>query len=108
MTVRALLANHGPDRTASPLTVTVVLPENTTAAGSFFPGTCLADSAGVTITCTFPAGLGVHRTAVVIIPARISASAPPSSRLDGGKVTVANTDDPDAKVRTVKFAIRTA
>ncbi|MDH6129500.1 hypothetical protein [Kitasatospora sp. GP82] len=107
VTVHILLANRGPDRTVTPFTVTVALPDNTTATGPFFPDSCLADPLGLTVTCTFPGGLNYLRTAIVNIPAQISASAPPNSKLRDGSVTVTNPDDPDAKVRTVKFAIRT-
>ncbi|WP_045304856.1 hypothetical protein [Saccharothrix sp. ST-888] len=108
VTVHILLANKGPARTASPFTVTVNMPDNTTATGPFFPDSCLADPLGATITCAFPAGLNNLRTAIVNIPAQIAASAPPHSKLRDGSVTVTNPDDPDAKIRTVKFTIRTA
>jgi hypothetical protein len=107
-TVRFLLANQGPDPTASPFTVTVVLPTEVTAVGPFFPSSCLADALGHTVTCTFPGGLSSLRTASVLIPVQISAAACAHCKLSDGTVTVSSIDDPDGKVHTVQFSVRTA
>ncbi|WP_370148032.1 hypothetical protein [Streptacidiphilus sp. EB129] len=108
VTVRILHANQGPDATVSPFTVTVVLPPYTTATGPFFPTSCLADPTGTTITCPFPGGLPNQRTAEVLIPAQVAATAPAHRKLGDGTVTVTNPDDPDATVHAVNFALRTA
>ncbi|WP_406206941.1 hypothetical protein OH807_33825 [Kitasatospora sp. NBC_01560] len=91
-TVHAFVANGGPDRTASPFTVVVTLPEGVTAEGPFFPENCYEFQNGHRVRCTFGAGLPLFRSATALIPVRLAATVPVGD-LSGGYVAVRSDDD---------------
>ncbi|MEU8517662.1 hypothetical protein AB0C76_39715 [Kitasatospora sp. NPDC048722] len=105
-TVHILLANHGPEPAASPFTVTVVLPPTTAVDAVPFPDACTVDSTLTKVTCTFPAGLGVLRTAVTLVSVRIPAATPPATQLTGGSATVTSPDNVDGP-HAVDFSVQT-
>lgn len=54
VTLHAFIANRGPDRTASPFTVVVTLPEGVTPREPFYPENCTAFQNGHRVRCQFP------------------------------------------------------
>ncbi|MFD4905325.1 hypothetical protein [Kitasatospora purpeofusca] len=90
--LHAFIGNLGPDRTASPFTVVVTLPEGVTAEGPFFPENCYEFQNGHRVRCTFPAGLPKFRSATALIPLRLSPEVPLGT-LSGGYVAVRGDDD---------------
>ena len=90
--VHAFVSNQGPDRTASPFTVVVDLPQGFTAEGPYFPEDCRADAAGRVVRCTFGAGLARLRTATALVPVRVDADVPPGAKAEG-HVQVVSDDD---------------
>ncbi|EST23775.1 DUF11 domain-containing protein [Streptomyces roseochromogenus] len=105
-TLRGLVADLGPDATASPVTVTVTVPSGASAVGPFFPPSCTANASGSRIVCTFPPGLGSLKTATVQIPVRVHAGVAHGSVLKGGTVTVSSPDDTNTGNNTASYAIR--
>ncbi|MFD4240449.1 hypothetical protein ACFWP3_02365 [Streptomyces sp. NPDC058525] len=91
-TVHGFVSNAGPEQTASPFTVVVILPEGATAEGPFFPGDCAVSENGHRVQCTFPAGLGVFRSATALVPFKLAPELPLGS-LEGGSVEVTGDDD---------------
>ncbi|MFJ4095860.1 hypothetical protein ACIPYS_30070 [Kitasatospora sp. NPDC089913] len=91
-TLHAFVGNLGPDRTASPFTVVVTLPEGVTAEGPFFPENCSEFQNGHRVRCTFPAGLPKFRSATALIPLRLKPDVPLGT-LKGGYVAVRGDDD---------------
>ncbi|GAA2820360.1 hypothetical protein GCM10010505_51990 [Kitasatospora aburaviensis] len=92
-TVHAFVANFGPDRTASPFTLVVTLPEGVTPEGPFFPENCYPFQNGHRVRCTFPAGLPRFQSATAMIPVRLAPTVPAPSTLTGGWVAVRGDDD---------------
>ncbi|WP_395293468.1 hypothetical protein ACF9IK_07585 [Kitasatospora hibisci] len=91
-TLHAFVANLGPDRTASPFTMVVTLPEGVEPEGPFFPDNCYPFQNGHRVRCTFPAGLAAGRSATGLIPLRVSEDTPVGSLLTGW-VAVRSDDD---------------
>ncbi|MFF1905806.1 hypothetical protein [Kitasatospora sp. NPDC058218] len=91
-TVHAFVGNLGPDRTASPFTVVVTLPEGVTPEGPFFPENCSVFQNGHRVRCVFPAGLPKFQSATALIPVRLSPDLPAPSTLTGW-VAVRSDDD---------------
>ncbi|MFE5325293.1 hypothetical protein ACFRCG_02560 [Embleya sp. NPDC056575] len=91
-TVHALINNAGPDRTASPFTVVITLPEGVTPEGPFFPEDCAVFQNGHRVRCVFPAGQPRFRIAPAVVPVRI-ADTVPIGDLTGGYVAVRGEDD---------------
>lgn len=91
-TVHAFIANTGPERTASDFTVEVTLPDGATAQGPFFPENCTVFHNGQRVRCTFPAGLGVFRSATALIPVQLAPTVP-IGNLEGGVTAVTSDDD---------------
>jgi hypothetical protein len=104
-TVHAFVANLGPDVTALPFSVLVVLPWGARAVGPFFPADCDAFAGGSAVLCTFPAGLPPLRTATALIPVQISPGQLARQTLTGGRVTVVSAEDNDPRDNTAPFAI---
>ncbi|MER6400250.1 hypothetical protein ABT263_30050 [Kitasatospora sp. NPDC001603] len=92
-TVHAFIGNLGPDRTASPFTVVITLPEGVTPEGPFFPEDCSVFQNGHRVRCVFPAGLPKFRSATALIPVRLAADLPAPGTLTGGWVAVRSDDD---------------
>ncbi|MFD8317060.1 hypothetical protein [Kitasatospora purpeofusca] len=90
--LHAFVGNLGPDRTASPFTVVITLPEGVTAEPPFFPENCYEFQNGHRVRCTFPAGLPKFRSATALIPLRLSPEVPLGT-LAGGYVAVRGDDD---------------
>jgi len=103
--LRALVANGGPDVTASPFTVTVLLPARTTDLGGDFPASCAHAAAGTTVSCAFPPGLPQLRTAIVEIHVLVGGDVRPGTVLSGG-VTVAGPDGPSCDHRPYSIQVR--
>ncbi|MFI9326821.1 hypothetical protein ACIGZJ_04655 [Kitasatospora sp. NPDC052868] len=103
-TVHAFVGNGGPETTASSFTVVVTLPEGVTAEGPFFPENCYDFQNGHRVRCTFPAGLGVFRSATALIPVRL-ASTVPVGDLSGGYVAVRSDDDQNEANNRQPFTI---
>lgn len=104
-TVHAFVANLGPDRTASPFTVVVTLPEGVTAEGPFFPENCYEFQNGHRVRCTFPAGLPDYQSATALIPVRLATTVP-LGELTGGYVAVRGDDDRNEKNNRQPFSIQ--
>ncbi|KJK59992.1 hypothetical protein [Saccharothrix sp. ST-888] len=81
--MHALVADGGPDRTASPITVVVGLPAGLTAHGPYFPSSCTVAAVGHLVRCTFPPGLRHGRLATALIPVRVDPGVPPGTRAEG-------------------------
>lgn len=105
-TLRVLVANRGPDRTASTFDVKVALPSGATAVGPFFPSSCRADPTSSVVFCTFPAGLPAYRTATVLVPVRVAPTARPNDSLPG-EVTLSSRDDSNGII-SARCALHTA
>ncbi|NUR89403.1 MAG: hypothetical protein HOY71_35410 [Nonomuraea sp.] len=105
-TVHAFVANRGPDRTASPFTVVVTLPDGAVPEGPFFPANCRLFPAQSRVRCTFPAGLAPLRTATALIPVRIDAGVEAPATLSGGRVEVRSRDDGNPADNCQPFDIR--
>ncbi|ANP48363.1 hypothetical protein J2Z21_005975 [Streptomyces griseochromogenes] len=103
--LRVLIANYGPDDTASTATVTVTVPTGATAIGPYFPSTCTPNANGSTVVCTFAPGLRLLKTATVQIPVLIRAGTTPGSTLSGGKVSVTSPDDTNLGNNTTSYVI---
>ncbi|TQF02237.1 hypothetical protein E6W39_08080 [Kitasatospora acidiphila] len=99
------MANNGPD-VAGKFTVTVRLPARTHAVGPYFPADCTPNHLGTVVRCSFPAGLGVLRSATALVPIRIADGA--SGSLTGGRVEVGSANDPDHSNDTGSFVVRVA
>ncbi|MFJ2862201.1 hypothetical protein [Kitasatospora sp. NPDC087314] len=91
-TVHALVANGGPDTTASPFTVLVTLPNGVTPEGPYFPSDCEVLRDGREVRCVFGPGLPPLRTATALVPVRLDPGLP-VGRLGGGAVAVHSPDD---------------
>ncbi|MCC9305538.1 hypothetical protein LN042_00140 [Kitasatospora sp. RB6PN24] len=102
-TVHAFVANDGPD-VAGAFTVTVRLPARTHAVGPYFPANCTPDPRATVVVCSFPAGLGVLRSATALVPIRLSGTA--SGTLTGGSVEVRSANDPDHSNDRRSFVVR--
>ncbi|MFI6817824.1 hypothetical protein ACIBG7_35905 [Nonomuraea sp. NPDC050328] len=70
-TVRGFVANKGPDRTASPFSVVVTLPDGVVPEGPIFPANCQTFPQHNQVRCSFPPGLGTFQTATALIPVRV-------------------------------------
>ncbi|MEV6978818.1 hypothetical protein [Kitasatospora sp. NPDC093806] len=90
--LHAFVGNLGPDRTASPFTIVVTLPEGVTSEEPYFPEDCYPFQNGHKVRCTFPAGLGQFRSATAQIPLRLGPGVPLGT-LTGGYVKVRSDDD---------------
>ncbi|GCD92975.1 hypothetical protein [Embleya hyalina] len=106
-TVHALIGNTGPDRTASPFTVVITLPEGVTPEGPFFPEDCTEFQNGHRVRCVFPAGLPRFRSATAVVPVRIADSVPIGD-LTGGYVAVRSEDDRNPDNNRQPFTIHVA
>ncbi|MFE2721096.1 hypothetical protein [Kitasatospora sp. NPDC059327] len=104
-TLHAFVANRGPDRTASPFTVVITLPEGVTAEEPFFPEDCYTFQNGHRVRCTFPAGLPKFRSATALIPLRLAATVP-LGELAGGYVAVRGDDDRNEANNRQPFTIQ--
>ncbi|GAB2704046.1 hypothetical protein [Kitasatospora kifunensis] len=106
-TVRAFVANEGPETTANPIKLTINFPRGSFAAEPFFPPfpTCFPGMGGHSVTCTFPAGLRPGRTATALIPAAVYENTPVGTVLTGGAVTVSSPDDPNPMNNGAPFSI---
>lgn len=91
-TVRALVWNIGPQRTANPFNVVITLPPGVTPEGEVYPDNCAAFQGGHRLRCVFPAGLPAYRTATARINVRLAADVPVGT-LTGGWVSVRGLDD---------------
>jgi hypothetical protein len=105
--VNVLVVNNGPDTSASPHSVQVTLPNGATTTGASFPSACTTSAQGTVVICTFPPGLPALRTATVLLPVQISATAPAHSELPGGWVHLSSADDAVSPLRDVEFDIVT-
>jgi hypothetical protein len=105
-TLRVLVANQGPDRTASTFDVKVALPKGVTAVGPFFPSSCRTNATSSVVSCTFPAGLPAYRTATVLVPVRLPPTARPNDSLPY-EVTLSSPDDPNGII-SVRCAFHAA
>ncbi|MGW4898552.1 hypothetical protein ACWEQL_40910, partial [Kitasatospora sp. NPDC004240] len=103
--IRALIANLGPERTASPFTVVITMPAGVTPEGPFFPENCYAFQNGHRVRCAFPAGLPAGRTATARIPVRLAADVPARGTLTDGWVSLRGADDPDETDHKKPFEI---
>ncbi|MFI9299326.1 hypothetical protein ACIG0C_07965 [Kitasatospora aureofaciens] len=93
-TVRAFVANRGPDTTASPFTVIVTLPDGVTPQGPYFPADCAVLRGGHEVRCVFGAGLKQGRSATALVPVRVGLDVR-LGMLTGGSVEVRSPDDRD-------------
>ncbi|MDH6126168.1 hypothetical protein [Kitasatospora sp. GP82] len=107
-TVHAFVANLGPDRTASPFSVIVVLPWPAKAEGPYFPTSCQPIAAGSAVVCTFPAGLSTLRTATALIPARVPLGTLSPQTLIGGMIMVVSADDQNQANNITAYSMRVA
>ncbi|MFC5663326.1 hypothetical protein ACFP3U_10090 [Kitasatospora misakiensis] len=105
-TVHAFIGNLGPDRTASPFTVVVTLPEGVTPEVPYFPENCYEFQNGHRVRCTFPAGLPKFRSATAIIPVRLATTVPAPGTLTGGWVAVRGDDDRNEENNKQPFEIQ--
>ncbi|GAA1956209.1 hypothetical protein GCM10009738_32700 [Kitasatospora viridis] len=106
-TLRALIANYGPDPTDANFAVKVRIPARVTPVGPYFPGDCRPDPAEANgLDCTFDTGLPLLRTAVLEIPVQVDGGVLGGQRLDGGLVTVYDPDHPDIS-HSRAFAVQT-
>ncbi|MFJ9771064.1 hypothetical protein ACIRVF_07465 [Kitasatospora sp. NPDC101157] len=103
-TIRAFVANRGPDTTGSPFTVVVALPQGVTPQGPYFPSDCAVLGGGRTVRCVFGAGLKQGRSATALVPVRISPDVP-LGVLEGGAVEVHSPDDRDGSNNRQPFDI---
>ncbi|GHE04244.1 hypothetical protein [Streptomyces alanosinicus] len=104
--LRVLIANFGPDETASTATVRVTVPGGAAAVGPFFPPSCTPDASGGTVVCTFAPGLGLLKTATVQIPVRVPSDIAHGVTLSGGRVAVSSPDDTNSGNNTASFALQ--
>ncbi|MBP0448154.1 hypothetical protein J5Y04_01150 [Kitasatospora sp. RG8] len=104
-TVHAFVTNTGPDRTASPFTVVITLPEGVTPEKPYFPENCYDFQNGHRVRCTFPAGLGRYRSATALIPVRLAPTVP-LGELSGGYVAVRGDDDRNETDNRQPFSIQ--
>ncbi|MFD9412135.1 hypothetical protein ACFWBN_34745 [Streptomyces sp. NPDC059989] len=104
-TVHGYISNIGPERTASPFTVVITLPEGVTAEGPFFPEDCSESQDRRQLSCTFPAGLAVLRSATAQIPVKIAPRVP-IGNLEGGSVAVTSDDDQNPANNRQPFVIQ--
>ncbi|MFJ5234777.1 hypothetical protein ACIQBJ_33380 [Kitasatospora sp. NPDC088391] len=102
--VRALVANLGPGPVTERFTTTVRLPKGVTIEGRVFPDDCQADDRGRQLTCRFRKGLGLRRTATVLVPLRVADTVRPGEQL-AGTVSLQDPDRPDRTVPTRAFTI---
>ncbi|MFB7667350.1 hypothetical protein ACFC1R_25980 [Kitasatospora sp. NPDC056138] len=93
-TVHAVVANGGPDRTASPISVVIALPAGFTAHGPYFPSSCTVSAVGHLVRCTFPPGLRYGQVATALIPARVDPAVPPGTTAEG-QIVAFGPDDRD-------------
>ncbi|WP_370148031.1 hypothetical protein [Streptacidiphilus sp. EB129] len=107
-TLHVVVGNNGPQTTRSPFSVRVTLPNGSHAESPYFPNTCKAPAAAMTVMCTFPAGLPSQQSATVLIPVRVAANVPAPGVLSPGTVVVKSPDDPDLSNNTAGFSIPTA
>ncbi|MFJ8041952.1 hypothetical protein ACIRBX_15775 [Kitasatospora sp. NPDC096147] len=103
-TVHGFVANLGPDRTGSPFTVLLTVPNGFTFRGPYFPTDCLALAGGHTLTCTFGAGLPRYRTATVLAPVQVDGGLPPGTKAEG-QVTVVSPDDTNPANNSTPFTL---
>ncbi|MFJ9695175.1 hypothetical protein [Kitasatospora sp. NPDC101183] len=92
-TVHAFVANRGPEATASPVTVLVVLPPGVTPQGPYFPSDCEVLRHGRLVRCVFGPGLPPLRTATALVPVRLDPELRPGTVV-GGRVEARSTEDP--------------
>ncbi|MFH8380441.1 hypothetical protein ACH4E7_05815 [Kitasatospora sp. NPDC018058] len=104
-TIHAVVANRGPDTTASPFTVVVALPVGVTPEGPYFPADCQVLHHGRRVSCVFGPGLPPLRSATALIPVRLDPDLP-EGRLRGGRVEVLSADDRKASGNRQPFDIR--
>jgi hypothetical protein len=90
--VHAFVANLGPERTASPFTVVVDLPQGFSAEGPYFPADCRAGAHARLVRCTFGPGLARYGTATALIPVRVGADVPPGTKAEGHVKMVGDDD----------------
>ncbi|MFF2146528.1 hypothetical protein [Kitasatospora sp. NPDC058190] len=95
-TIHAFVANRGPERTASPFTVIVTLPNGVTPEGPYFPANCEELGGGRWVRCVFEAGLKERRSATALVPVRLSPDLP-AGTLTGGSVAAHSPDDRDER-----------
>ncbi|MFB7909332.1 hypothetical protein ACFC1T_23135 [Kitasatospora sp. NPDC056076] len=104
-TIHAFVANLGPDTTASPLTITVTLPDGVTPEGPYYPEDCAVVSRGRQVRCVFGPGLPDGRSVTALVPVRLSDNLP-LGVLEGGSVEVRSADDPGGRGHREEFDIR--
>ncbi|MGW3195663.1 hypothetical protein ACWDBD_13955 [Streptomyces sp. NPDC001118] len=104
--LRVLIANLGPDVTASPITVTVTVPSGASAVGPFFPSSCTPNANASRVVCTFAPGLYLLKTATAQIPVHVQSTAAHGSVLMGGRVMVSSPDDTNTGNNTASYAVR--
>ncbi|MFD7452493.1 hypothetical protein [Kitasatospora sp. NPDC059827] len=104
-TVNALIANRGPDTTASPFTVVVTLPKGVAPEGPYFPEDCEVAEHGRQVRCVFGPGLKEGRTRTALVPVYLSPDLPLGT-LGGGSVEVHSVDDRDKGNNRQPFDIR--
>ncbi|BAJ32308.1 MULTISPECIES: hypothetical protein [Kitasatospora] len=102
--VRALLANLGPNPVTDRFTATVRLPKGVTVEGRIFPDDCRLDDRGRELTCRFRKGLGLRRTATVLVPLRVADDVRPGQRL-AGTVSLQDPDHPTRSAPTRAYTI---
>ncbi|MFJ1754079.1 hypothetical protein [Kitasatospora sp. NPDC088134] len=102
--VRALVANLGPDPVTKQFTTTVRLPKGVTVEGQVFPDGCRVEANGRQLACRFRKGLGVRRTATVLVPLRVEEGIRPGERL-AGTVSLQDPDRPGRSVPDRAFSI---
>ncbi|WP_282203544.1 hypothetical protein [Kitasatospora fiedleri] len=103
--VRALVANLGPNPVTDRFTTTVRLPKGVTVEGRVFPDDCRLDDRGRELTCRFRKGLGLRRSATVLVPLRVADYVRSGERLSGGAVSLQDPDRPDRPVPSRAFTV---
>ncbi|MDK9501127.1 hypothetical protein QEZ40_007499 [Streptomyces katrae] len=107
VTVHAFVSNLGPDRTASPMTITVNLPRGTQPEGPYFPDDCQVSPNQRRVLCEFPAGLGSKRSATAQVPIRLDPDLRPGQTIRGS-YSVSSPDDRNPSNNRTEFEIRVA
>ena len=105
-TVTGTVTNGGPSDTTSVSTVTFTMPGNTTAAATQ-PAGCTVASDKKSVACTIPLGMKNGATVSFAVSVVVDPAAPLDTVLPGGKVVVANADDPVVANNSAAFPLKT-